>query len=78
MGDDRVSLGVPISTASRRACAIIRRRRKPPARMVNVAQLVELLVVVQAVEGSSPFVHPPGTVAPCGCGGIGRRARFRS
>ena len=26
--------------------------------MVGVAQLVELLVVVQAVEGSSPFAHP--------------------
>ena len=26
--------------------------------MVGVAQLVELLVVVQAVVGSSPIVHP--------------------
>jgi hypothetical protein len=26
--------------------------------VVNVAQLVELLVVVQAAEGSSPSVHP--------------------
>ena len=27
--------------------------------MVGVAQLVELLVVVQAVAGSSPVAHPP-------------------
>lgn len=33
---------------------------EPPAPVVNVAQSVELLVVVQAVEGSSPSVHPPG------------------
>ena len=26
--------------------------------MVGVAQLVELRVVIPAVEGSSPFVHP--------------------
>lgn len=29
-----------------------------PVPVVNVAQLVELLVVVQAAEGSSPSVHP--------------------
>ena len=34
------------------------RAGSPP--MVNVAQLVELLVVVQAVVGSSPIVHPSG------------------
>ena len=41
-------------------CAIIIRRRILRRPMVNVAQSVELLVVVQAVEGSSPSVHPPG------------------
>jgi hypothetical protein len=46
--------------------------------VVNVAQLVELLVVVQAVVGSSPIVHPPPTASVGGCGGTGRRARFRS
>src|SRR5205823_6373133 len=32
------------------------------ARLVGVAQLVELLVVVQAVGGSSPLAHPYNTV----------------
>ena len=36
------------------------RAPKAPAKtsMVDVAQLVELLVVVQAVAGSNPVVHP--------------------
>src|SRR3954465_3075714 len=33
---------------------------------VGVAQLVELLVVVQAVGGSSPLAHPRGRPAPPG------------
>ena len=41
------------------------RRRSDPDRhsAVGVAQLVELLVVVQAVAGSSPVAHPPRN--PC-------------
>jgi hypothetical protein len=31
----------------------------PPTSAVGVAQQVELLVVVQAVAGSSPVAHPP-------------------
>ena len=42
--------------------AIARTARPPTARFpphaVGVAQLVELLVVVQAVAGSSPVAHP--------------------
>jgi hypothetical protein len=36
------------------------RAPKAPAKtsMVDVAQLVELLVVVQAVAGSNPVIHP--------------------
>ena len=34
-----------------------------PAIVVGVAQLVELLVVVQAVVGSSPIVHPVCSVS---------------
>jgi hypothetical protein len=34
--------------------------------LVGVAQLVELLVVVQAVAGSSPVAHP--LEKPCICG----------
>src|ERR1700694_336819 len=38
-----------------------------PARLVvGVAQLVELLVVVQAVGGSSPLAHPSRKVSLCG------------
>ena len=33
------------------------------SRTVGVAQLVELLVVVQAVGGSSPLAHPPFRLA---------------
>lgn len=32
--------------------------------MVGVAQLVEHLVVVQEVAGSSPVTHPAGTLPP--------------
>ena len=50
-----------------------------PGIVVGVAQLVELLVVVQAVVGSSPIAHPvPFCLESRGCGGTGRRARFRS
>ena len=35
-------------------------------RAVGVAQLVELLVVVQVVAGSSPVAHPSGRPAPAG------------
>src|SRR5690349_15537717 len=46
----RTSLAVqPIAHATRLA----------PRHLVGVAQLVELLVVVQAVGGSSPLAHPP-------------------
>ena len=31
--------------------------------MVGVAQLVELRIVIPAVEGSSPFVHPSFQIA---------------
>ncbi len=31
--------------------------------MVGVAQLVELRIVIPAVEGSSPFVHPNFQIA---------------
>jgi hypothetical protein len=34
---------------------------------VGVAQLVELLVVVQAVGGSSPLAHPPEKAHYQGC-----------
>ena len=33
---------------------------------MGVAQLVELLVVVQAVAGSSPVAHPSGTALASG------------
>lgn len=36
--------------------------------MVDVAQLVELRVVIPAVEGSSPFVHPIPIVRPAAGG----------
>lgn|GEM_PF-2400062 len=58
-----------------RYCVAVRARVRC---VVSVAQLVELLVVVQAVVGSSPIVHPRQTVVIGGCGGTGRRARFRS
>ncbi len=32
--------------------------------MVDVAQLVERLVVAQVVVGSSPIIHPPGASCP--------------
>ena len=35
--------------------------------MVGVAQLVELLVVVQAVVGSSPIAHPSRSACKGGC-----------
>ena len=37
---------------------LTRRRYTSPPNLVGVAQLVELLVVVQAVGGSSPLAHP--------------------
>lgn len=37
--------------------------------MVAVAQLVELLVVVQAVVGSSPISHPKSTA-------VGKKQRY--
>ena len=42
--------------AGRGACRHVARLRSP--HLVGVAQLVELLVVVQAVGGSSPLAHP--------------------
>ncbi len=32
--------------------------------MVDVAQLVERLVVAQVAVGSSPIIHPPGALCP--------------
>ncbi len=43
--------------------------------LVGVAQLVELLVVVQAVAGSSPVAHPSLTVTLCRRGSRGTRPR---
>ena len=57
----------PAATAASRTC-----RRcstadavpcDPQVAVVGVAQLVELLVVVQAVGGSSPLAHPPSARA---------------
>ena len=39
-------------------CAVWSAKRVRASRMVGVAQLVELLVVVQDVAGSSPVTHP--------------------
>src|SRR5947209_12064333 len=47
-----------VSAASANHSGIAGRFRDPT---VGVAQLVELLVVVQAVVGSSPIAHPSGS-----------------
>jgi hypothetical protein len=44
--------------------------------MVGVAQLVELLVVVQAVGGSSPLAHPPESPANAGFFSFSRRHAY--
>jgi hypothetical protein len=44
--------------AGRPGGVLARHVARLPLRVVGVAQLVELLVVVQAVVGSSPIAHP--------------------
>ena len=51
-----------------------RRRGYTRLRAVGVAQLVELLVVVQAVAGSSPVAHPSETPAKAGVCAFRRRS----